>query len=159
MQDPRVTDAMTDPNTAPSAAPSSLTHRPLHHRQFVVGPEPVAPDAGWRATPVAGRLVLSYSPALRVVRVREARGAVWHLLGRAVAAAPGAPAPEEALAARTAEPIERVYSRWAGRWTLIGEGELHTDASGAMGCYHRSTGDGAVWASNSPALINDLPGI
>jgi hypothetical protein len=103
--------------------------------------------------------VLSRSPALRVARVRDGAGVVWRLLGRAVAAAPGAAAPEEELAARTGEPIERVYSRWAGRWVLVGDGEIHTDASAALGCYFRPTRDGTLCVSSSPALVNDLPGL
>ena len=159
MHDRSVTGDTGGPAVAPPTAGVTLTHRPLHHRQFVLGPAPVVPDAGWRSTSLPGGLVLSSSPAVRVTRVRDGRGALWHLIGRAVSAAPGAPAPDEALAAHTSEPIERVYSRWAGRWALIGEGELHIDAAGAMACYHRFTADGALWASNSPALINDLPGI
>ena len=159
MQHPGATDGSSEPAVEPPAEAVALTHRPLHHRQFVVGPARVAPDGGWHAEPVEGSFVLSASPALRIARVRDGAGVAWHLLGRAVAAAPGAAPPEDELRARTGEPIERVYSRWAGRWALVGDGEIHTDASGAMGCYYRSAVDGGLWVSNSPALVNDLPGV
>ena len=159
MQDASVTKGISEPAAAPPAGPAALTHRPLHHRQFVIGPARIAPDGGWRTKPLPGSLVLSHSAALRVARVRDATGVMWHLLGRAVAAVPGAPSPEAELAARQSEPIEQIYTRWAGRWALVGDAEIHTDASGAMGCVYRPAEDGTLWVSSSPALINDLPGI
>ncbi len=135
-----------------------LTHAPLHHRQFVVGPEAVRPDAGWRVEPLFGSLLLSHSPGLRVETVQDANGVSWWLLGRAVAAAPGDDDPVSQLARRSGEPVERLYRRWAGRWLLIGDGAVHPDAGATLGCLYRDAPDGTTWLSSSPALLNDLPG-
>ena len=145
----------------PPQAAEEPTHPTLHRRQFVLGPAPVRPDAGWNTRAVDPSLVLSWSPSLPVASAVDSRGGVWHLLGRAVQAdADGAP-PLVELERMQDGPVERLYRRWAGRWVLIGGETVHTDAGAALGCFYRTVEAGeaaGAWVASSPALISDLPG-
>lgn len=132
----------------------------LHRRQFVLGPEPVLADEGWLSEEIRPSLHLSRCPELAVESVTDARGRRWQLLGIAVQSAPRRPPPREQLAGLGSENLLEAYGSWSGRWILVGESELHLDASGLLGCFYRRVQRGPtpeLWASSSPALLATLP--
>jgi hypothetical protein len=133
----------------------------LHHRQFVLGPEPVLADEAWLSEEIGPSLHLSRCRDLPAEYVTDRRGRRWHLLGIAVQSAPGRASPPEQLAGHGSEGLLEVYGTWSGRWILVGESELHLDASGLLGCFYRRIRHGStteLWASSSPALLATLPG-
>ncbi len=135
----------------------------LHSRQFVLGPRSVKPKDDWQSIELAVGLVLSHCPKLRIAKVADRRGRAWLLLGLAVQADPAGPSPEEDLRSYSGEDVSTVYNSWAGRWLLIGEGTIHLDAGGLLGCYYRLVSDASgrqhLWASSSLGLLATLPGV
>lgn len=124
-----------------------------HRRQFVLGPEPVAPNADWIAEPFGDGLVLSRCPELRAARGRDAEGEAWVLLGLAVATADDAPDPVEALRRVRTRDVPELTWDWCGRWLLLGRELALTDASALLGLLWRRDRRGRLWLSSSPALV------
>src|SRR5215208_5126239 len=135
----------------------------LHRRQFVLGPRSCSPMPGWTTTYVPHAGYLSHCPELTVASAKDADGQVWHLLGLAVQTEAGRPDPVDEIRTATRGTIQDLYQTWAGRWALIGAGELHMDASGLLGCFYtlRPSGGTAeeLWVSSSAALLVDVSGV
>ena len=127
----------------------------LHRRQFVLGPRPVRQTKGWLHRSI-GRLVLSHCPQLRVEEVCDRDTNPWLLLGFAVQTDPGRPPPLESIAVHKSTDVSEVTSSWAGRWLLIGQEEVYTDAAALLNCFYGVRRDATTWASSSPALIREL---
>ncbi len=136
---------------------TDLVLRP-HRRQFVIGPHPYQPFNDWSCTRMDDALYLSHCPDLRVGWASDGDGTCWALLGIAVQTVKERPDPLTSLSRSSSGDVPRLYSSWAGRWTLTGSGELHLDASGLLGCYYGMDRDGGMWATSSPALIGALTG-
>jgi hypothetical protein len=88
---------------------------------------------------------------------------VWYLLGLAIQSEAGRPDPVDEITTATHDTIQDLYQTWAGRWALIGAGELHMDASGLLGCFYTLVGysGGAteeLWVSSSAALLAEVSG-
>jgi hypothetical protein len=130
----------------------------LHRRQFVLGPAPVQPDRGWRREELPDGLHLSVSPELPILAIEDGLGRPWRLLGRAVETRRGQPLAPAALSRLRDDDPSEIHRHWAGRWALVGAGRLHLDACATLSGFYRRAGD-ATWASSSPALINELPGL
>jgi hypothetical protein len=129
---------------------------PVHRRQLILGP--TAAQRGWCTTELPGTGVLTYAPELPVAVVRDADGMAWCLAGLARQSDPGSRDPTDQLVrARTAH-VPSLYQSWAGRWMLVGAGEVHLDATGLLGCLYARGPDGACWMSTSAALLAELWG-
>ena len=127
-----------------------------HRRQFVMGPSRASSSRDG-ATPRVDGIVLSHCPTLPVTLVDDASGRPWALLGHAVESRSDRPEPVPQIAAGSTGASPLLYDGWAGRWALVGEGELHLDATGLLGCYlGKNHETGAVWASSSPTLAARL---
>jgi hypothetical protein len=74
------------------------------------------------------------------------------MVGLAVDTREGAAEPPAQIGHCPTTAVEREYETWAGRWVLIGNGEVHLDASGRLGCFYAG-GTDVVWASSSPAIL------
>lgn len=59
------------------------------------------------------------------------------------------------ISAFSGDDIESVTEYWTGRWTLITENEIITDACGLMGAFYGEK-EGNVFISSSPALIAEV---
>ena len=134
----------------------------VHRRQFVVGPRPVMAECGWRHVSLSDGLHLSHCPSLPRASARDRDGVTWHLLGLAAQTVRDRSDPLEDLTrSRTADVGDR-YHAWAGRWALVGNGEVHMDASGLLGCFYSAPeATGArqqAWVSSSGALLAELLG-
>jgi hypothetical protein len=104
---------------------------------------------------------LSYCPTLPVTSVKDTEGRDWFLLGIAVQTNPARPDPVDEIALARTEGVPLCYHSWAGRWILIGNDELHLDASGFLGCYYLSphlTGSNGPFISSSESLLAELLG-
>ena len=115
---------------------------------------------GWLSEEIRPSLHLSRCRDLPAQSVTDRRGRKWHLLGIAVQSASGCASPHEQLAGHGSEHLLELYGTWSGRWILVGESELHLDASGLLGCFYRRIQQGStteLWASSSPALLATLP--
>lgn len=131
----------------------------IHRRQYVVGPEVAWLRPDWTHTPLDGGLWLSYCPDLRVRLVHDLDGRAWRLLGLASQTVRGRPDPAEELARLTGPPAEalvHLYESWVGRWTVIGGGEIHLDATGQLPCHWAEDDHGRTWASSSPAGLRSM---
>jgi hypothetical protein len=130
-----------------------------HRRQFVIGPAPVLVDADWTSVTLLEGLHLSHHHALPVATVQDRDGGDWHLLGIAVQTDPARAAPTEEVATARRDEVAALTSSWAGRWLLLGDGILRTDACGLLGCFYaQNPSDGKLVVSSSAALISDLVG-
>ncbi len=132
-------------------------HR-LHRRQFVIGhrPRPEVGSVGWSITPLANGLVLSHCDQLRVASCCDTDGVQWVLIGLATQTRADGLDPLDDVAGSTTAEVPKAYESWAGRWALIGDGELHLDATAQLTCHWLIDDDGRTWASSSPAIAADL---
>ncbi len=128
----------------------------LHRRQLVVGPQEHHLGNDWISADLDRGLVLSHCPELPVVRQRDADGVEWLLIGLAVQTRSDRPPPVDDLAGTPTSGVPAAYEGWAGRWILIGQGELHLDAAGQLGCHWLIDQGGRTWASTSPAAVAEL---
>ena len=153
-----VTNSVMDPNSG-SLTDSAVVLYP-HRRQFVIGPQafdPNVPNApAWKSHAIAENFWLSYSPTLPIQHCVDADGESWWLLGLAVSGWAEGDTPAAAIARTATSNVPDLYGHWAGRWLLIGHGQIHLDASGLLGCFYGSDADGNHWASSSPALMSSM---
>jgi hypothetical protein len=128
----------------------------LHRRQFLIGPAPVLVDEEWTSIDVGDGMHLSFERALPITPVRDRDRGAWYLLGRAVQSDPTRAAPpDEIAAARTAE-VDLLTSTWSGRWVLVGDGAVHPDAAGLLGCFYAGDSrDCSLVVSSSAALLRE----
>jgi hypothetical protein len=126
-----------------------------HRRQFVIGPEPVAPDETWASIAIGEGVHLSFQEALPVTQVRDREGADWSLLGIALQSDPNRPSPPDEIASVRSHEVDALTATWSGRWGLIGRGVLRPDAC-LFGCYYGRDPEGRLLASSSPALLRAL---
>ena len=125
----------------------------LHNRQVVIGPEPFSAVAGWRQVQLEPGIWVSHCQTLRSAVVGDADGRQWALLGLAVQTIREEPDPLEQISASSSAGVPDLLPAWTGRWLLVGNGEVHPDASGLLGCFYGADQDGRTWASSSPALL------
>lgn len=130
----------------------------LQRRQFVIGhrARPTTGSAGWSVIPLTRGLVLSHCDQLRVARRRDTDGVEWVLIGLATQTRAEGRDPLDDLAASTTVEVAKASESWAGRWALIGDGELHLDATAQLACHWLIDDDGRTWASSSPAIAAEL---
>ncbi len=123
-----------------------------HRRQFLIAPTALDLGPFWKCAPF-GNSYFCHDKDLKVTNARDADGASWLLLGHAVETDATRPAPADALtAARTADIADLTFS-WSGRWLLIGETSVLTDACALLGCLHTKDSEGRLWISSSPTLL------
>ena len=151
--------AVRDPTPDPaiSAVTGELETYRVHRRQFVIGPRPFSEIHDWVVTPVPGAGYLSHCSELRVASARAFGGLTWILLGVAVQSDSARPDPVWELPSASQSSIQDLYQAWAGRWIVVGDGKLHLDAGGLLGCFYgwsgAAPGTGELWASSSPGLL------
>ncbi len=126
-----------------------------HRRQFVVGPERVHARQDWLAEALGQGTWVSYCPELLVQWVEDQDGILWGLLGAAVQTVSQRPDPVCEIASSSTSEVPRLRHTWAGRWVLIGNGQIQMDANGLLGCFYGVV-DGAAWVSSSPALLSRI---
>ncbi len=132
-----------------------------HRRQFVIGPRPVTIDEGWTTLQLTPTLHLSRCSSLPLTSTRDLDNAPWHLLGLAAQTDPNRPDPIAEISGSRSHEVSERYDSWAGRWVLIGNDELHMDASGLLGCLYAVADENSAipqetWISSSPALLAKL---
>lgn len=124
-----------------------------HRRQFVIGPTPFCPNEDWCCQQIAPAIWLSYCPVLRVIDAKDSDGKPWALLGLAIATLAIDPEPSTQISRVPSSEVPDLYASWAGRWVLVGNGQVHMDASGLLGCFYGRDSHGQLWVSSSPALL------
>ena len=130
-----------------------------HRKQYVLGARPVLVRPDWISIRLAGTLVLSHCPKLRVAPLRSRDDIQYYLLGLAVPADGRVASLAEAFRAKSSEEIEGWTGYWAGSWLMISAERCWQDASGTLGIAYR-TADGEIWLSSSVVLLsNYLPGV
>jgi hypothetical protein len=127
-----------------------------HRRQFVIGPEPFRFSADWLCQQLSPLTWVSYCPELRSGWTTDAEGVNWGLLGLAVQTLGSEAGPLDGIAGTASDAVPDLYSSWAGRWVLIGRGQVHMDASGLLGCFYGKGPHGSTWVSSSPALLSRI---
>lgn len=124
----------------------------VHRRQFVIGPTPLQVTPKWISVDLGGA-TLSCCPALPISSAFDRNGNRWHLLGVAIQTRKDRAQPLKDIEESTSSEVADRYSDWAGRWVLVGNGEIHMDACGLLGCYYTTDDEGAVWLSSSAAIL------
>ncbi len=95
---------------------------------------------------------------LNISKCETADGRKVWLLGNAFCTDVQGKSVQDDITAFSGDDIASATSLWTGRWTLITETELITDASGLMGAFYGEKGENWV-VSSSPALIADVMGV
>jgi hypothetical protein len=118
-------------------------------------------DKGWTALQLSPTLHLSRCSSLPLSSTRDLDNAPWHLLGLAAQTDPNRPDPIAEISRSHSHEVSERYDSWAGRFVLIGNDELHMDASGLLGCLYVVTEANSaipqeIWISSSPALLAQL---
>ena len=126
-----------------------------HRRQFVIGSKQFFPDQNWCSHQLESSIWISYCPDLRVAETQDANGVKWRLLGLAIESQADKLDPLEEITRTNTSKVPEIYPSWAGRWVLIGDGQIHMDASGLLGCYYGIL-DRQMWVSSSPALLAQI---
>ncbi len=127
-----------------------------HRRQYVIGTKPFLPYKNWYSRQLDSSTWLSYCPELRAGFTRDADGICWGLLGLAVETLEDKLEPLAEIARTPSTKVPELYPSWAGRWVLLGQGQVHMDASGLLGCFYGMTPDNQMWVSSSPALLASI---
>lgn len=125
----------------------------LHRQQFVIGHKPFHASENWCSRQVEQSIWLSYCPDLRVGWATDVEGRCWVILGLAIETLPERLDPLAAIAQTPSAKVPDCYSSWAGRWVLVGQGQVHMDASGLLGCFYAKASANQTWVSSSPALL------
>jgi Aspartyl/Asparaginyl beta-hydroxylase len=99
-----------------------------------------------------GGVHLSHCPELRISWARDADGTAWALLGLAIEIDENRPDPLSAITRTPAGDVPALRYGCAGRWLLVGGGQVFMDAEGLLGRFYGCGADGETWASSSPAL-------
>jgi hypothetical protein len=134
----------------------------VHRRQFVLGPRGVLEGDSWRQLELSASLRLSYCDTLPVSTAADADGTSWCLLGLAYQSDPDRPDPLAEVQRTRTQDVPALATAWSGRWVLIGDGCVHMDACGLLGCFYREAEPGEtreLWVSSSPTLLRDLGGV
>ncbi len=124
-----------------------------HRKQFIIGSEAFRPYKDWCCHQIDSSTWLSYCPELRAGSTKDAEGVCWFLLGHAVETLEDKLAPLEEIRRTSSAKVPELYPSWTGRWVLLGQNQLHMDASGLLGCFYGMAPDNKVWVSSSPALL------
>lgn len=128
----------------------------VHRKQFVIGPDVFPERDDWRCRSIGPNVSLSHCPELRVDHVGDADGARWALLGFAVETDESSGEPRSQIARTPTVGVPMLYESWAGRWVLVGGGQLHMDAGGLLGCFYGRDAEDRIWISSSPALLRQI---
>lgn len=128
----------------------------LHRRQFVLGPTSFRAHEDWHSRQIDAPTWLSYCPALRALWSTDADGRDWVILGLAIETLEAEPEPRQQISRTPTADVPALYASWAGRWALVGRGQIYLDASGLLGCFYGSDADTRFWASSSPALLAEV---
>ncbi|MDJ0696790.1 hypothetical protein [Mastigocoleus sp. MO_188.B34] len=128
----------------------------IHRRQFVIGPEKFLLNETWKSYQLSNSVWLSYCPDLQVTTVKDNNGKAWYILGIVVETLQSKKSPAEEIKQTSSDRVPDLYSTWSGRWVLIGNGKLHLDASGLLGCFYHQNSQGGVWISSSVALLAQI---
>ncbi len=131
------------------------TIRP-HYKQFVIGSKAFRPYKDWFCHQIDSFTWLSYCPELRAGSTRDAEGVCWFLLGHAVETLEDRLSPLEEIRRTSSAKVPELYPSWTGRWVLLGQNQLHMDASGLLGCFYDMGPDNKIWISSSPALLSRI---
>ncbi|MEQ8998161.1 MAG: hypothetical protein RID53_16835 [Coleofasciculus sp. B1-GNL1-01] len=127
----------------------------LHRRQFVVGSKPFTLDH-WCSKQLDPLTWISFCPELRLSVTTDAEGIPWCLVGRAVETLEAQADPLTAIPQTSSRDVPSLYPSWAGRWVLIGQGQMHLDASGLLGCFYGVDQNREGWCSSSPSLLTSI---
>ena len=128
----------------------------IHRRQFVIGPEKFIINETWKTYQLNHSIWLSCCPDLQVTTAKDNNGRDWHILGLAIESLQGKASPEEQIKQTNSDQVPDLYSTWVGRWILVGDGKLHLDASGLLGCFYGKDSEGEIWVSSSVALLTQI---
>jgi hypothetical protein len=122
-----------------------------HRRQFIISPKLVKLYSDWQFETVQGVGILSHCPTLPVRKVVSHDGREHILIGVAIQTDASRPSPIEELS-NPPSCVADLTHTWTGRWALIANGTLLTDAAGILGCLYSDTRNGLLFSSSAALL-------
>ncbi|MDJ0599847.1 MAG: hypothetical protein QNJ37_13505 [Crocosphaera sp.] len=132
-----------------------MLHIRPHRRQFVLGSLSFKPYQDWFCQEIEPNIWISHCPDLRISWTKDADGVSWGLFGLAIESLPEKLDPLGEIARTTTPNVPEMYMTWSGRWLLVGNGQIHLDASGLLGCYY-GVCNNQMWVSSSPVLLAEI---
>ncbi|MEL6930354.1 MAG: hypothetical protein AAFO95_17210 [Cyanobacteria bacterium J06600_6] len=126
-----------------------------HRRQFIVGCSEFIPNQDWRSHKLGHSFWISWDSNLKISQATDRDGTEWFLLGLAVETTKNIE-PKNIILQLSSSEVINSYASWAGRWLLIGQGEIHLDANGLLGCFYGRNSAGDLWLSSSPVLLSQI---
>lgn len=128
----------------------------IHRRQFVIGPEKFIFNENWKTYKLNHSMWLSFCCDLQVTTAKDINGQDWYILGIAIETLQKKKFPHEEIRETNTDRVPDLYSSWVGRWVLVGNGKIHLDASGLLGCFYGKDSEEKVWASSSVSLLTQI---
>lgn len=125
----------------------------IDRRQFVISNKRIEID-GFAQLDMDGLFFL-YQNDLSLQFAKDKSGQKWMIAGEAYCVDRAGKKIVETIAEKETSEVWTASFYWTGRWALIGNGSVYTDASGLMGIFYYSTDDAWV-ISSSLHLIYEL---
>lgn len=107
----------------------------INRRQYIISNDENQNIFGFKKK-ILGKCVIYYDSELKIEEVVDADGCRWILLGEAYSVKKIGSTPVAELKSAHTSDVEKVYFYWTGRWTLLGNNEIHVDATGMMLQYY-----------------------
>lgn len=127
-----------------------------YRRQFLLSAAELPTPESWRTLEVGNGFHLHHCPELPVRRFTDMVGSTWFLLGHAYSVVTDNSALiASEISTSTIDTIPALVRHWSGRWLLINQDAVITDAAGLLGTFILEN-DKEVLLSNSLALLNAL---
>jgi len=127
----------------------------LHRKQFLIGHHPKKIKADWQIIKIEEHVYLSHCADISVQKINDLDNAKWYLLGLAVQTDKEKNDPLTEISNSFSNQVKNLYKSWNGKWILIGNGEIHIDCAGLIGCFYTKI-NGQRWVSNSLAILQEI---
>jgi len=127
----------------------------LHSKQFLIGNLPIRVTKDWQTVKIPGNLYLSHCQNLLAGKIKDLNGAEWHLLGMAIQTDKEKNDPLTEIGSSFTDQVKEIYKSWTGRWILVGNGEVHTDCTGLLGCFYTRVHT-KRWITSSLAILQEI---
>lgn len=107
----------------------------INRRQYLISNQGDLKIIGMESRAVEDYFIY-YDSELKWKQITDKDGCCWTLIGEAYSVKAIGSTPEVELENAHTSEIENVYFYWTGRWTLVGNREIHVDSTGMMLQYY-----------------------
>ena len=128
----------------------------IHRKQYVIGSQKFLANENWKTYQIDQTIWLSCCPDLKVTKAKDNNDKEWYILGLAIETFEEKLSIEKEIERTNSDLVPSLSQSWTGRWILVGDGQLHLDASGLISCFYGQDSTGQTWASSSAAILSQI---